>query len=60
VIAQRGLTVFARFGHPANAQVARMCMPATIVLVFGNARAGTPAMLASPLVALELPLRVLV
>ena len=30
------------------------------VLVFGNPRAGTPAMVAAPLVALELPLRALV
>ena len=30
------------------------------VLIFGNPKAGTPLMIASPLLALELPLRVLV
>ena len=35
-------------------------VPAAHVLVFGNPKAGTPLMIASPLVALDLPLRVLV
>ena len=30
------------------------------VLIFGNPKAGTPLMIASPLLALELPLKVLV
>jgi uncharacterized protein (DUF302 family) len=37
-----------------------MTMQPAHVLVFGNPRSGTPLMLASPLVALELPLRALV
>ena len=35
-------------------------MPDTQVVVFGSPKAGTPLMLASPSVALELPLRILV
>jgi uncharacterized protein (DUF302 family) len=35
-------------------------MPETQVVVFGNPKSGTPLMLASPLVALDLPLRLLV
>jgi uncharacterized protein (DUF302 family) len=35
-------------------------MPDTQVVVFGNPKSGTPLMLASPIVALDLPLRVLV
>ncbi len=59
-ITERGLTVFARFDHAAAARSAGLQMPETTVLVFGNPRAGTPVMLAAPLIALELPLRVLV
>ena len=35
-------------------------MPPTTVLTYGNARGGTPIMLADPRAALDLPLRVLV
>jgi uncharacterized protein (DUF302 family) len=35
-------------------------MPSTKLLIFGNPKAGTPLMLASPSVALDLPLKILV
>ena len=35
-------------------------MPNTKLLIFGNPRAGTPLMLASPSVAVDLPLKILV
>ena len=35
-------------------------MPNTKLLIFGNPKAGTPLMLASPSVALDLPLKILV
>ncbi|MBR7835106.1 DUF302 domain-containing protein [Actinospica durhamensis] len=59
-IAARGATVFARFDHAANAREAGLHMPPTTVLVFGAARGGTPVMNASPDLAYELPLRLLV
>jgi len=59
-IAERGLTVFARFDHAAAARAVGLEMPDACVLVFGNPVAGTPVMVASPLIAIELPLRVLV
>jgi uncharacterized protein (DUF302 family) len=59
-IAARGLTIFGRFDHAANAQAVGLRMPPTTVLVFGNARGGTPLMLRSPGLALDLPLRMLV
>lgn len=59
-ITQRGLAIFARFDHAAAARAVGMDMPDAVVLVFGNPRAGTPVMLAAPLIAIELPLRVLV
>ena len=59
-IAARGLQVFARVDHAANAEAVSLDMPPTTVLVFGNARGGTPLMLKAPELALDLPLRVLV
>ena len=59
-VARRGLTVFARLDHAAAARSAGLEMPDTCVLVFGNPVAGTPVMLSAPLIAIELPLRVLV
>lgn len=58
--AARGLTVFARIDHRAGARASGLDMHEATVLVFGNPRAGTPVMVEQPLVALDLPLRVLV
>ena len=59
-IAKAGMTVFASIDHAAGAREVGMEMPPTIVLLYGNARGGTPIMLATPQAALDLPLRVLV
>ena len=59
-IESAGLTLFARIDHAAGARDAGLDMPPTVVLIYGNAKGGTPIMLAAPLVALDLPLRVLV
>ncbi|MEO6859470.1 MAG: DUF302 domain-containing protein, partial [Solirubrobacteraceae bacterium] len=59
-IIDRGLTVFARIDHRAGARGQGLDMQQATVLVFGNPRVGTPAMLAQPLAALDLPLRVLI
>ncbi|HYP63267.1 MAG TPA: DUF302 domain-containing protein [Acidocella sp.] len=55
-----GLVLFFRFDHAANAREAGISMPPTTVLAYGHAKGGTPVMLAAPLAALDLPLRVLV
>lgn len=60
VFNEKGITVFARIDHAEAARNAGLAMPPTQVLVFGNPKAGAPLMLASPGVALDLPLRVLV
>lgn len=59
-LAERGLTVFVEIDHERNAREAGLKMPPTVVLIFGSAKAGTPLMVKSPDIALELPLRVLV
>ncbi len=55
-----GLTIFARIDHAENARQVGLVMPPTTVLIYGNAKGGTPVMLAAPAAALDLPLRVLV
>jgi uncharacterized protein (DUF302 family) len=57
---RRQLEIFARFDHSGAARRVGLTMPDTQVIVFGNPKSGTPLMLASPLVALDLPLRVLI
>ena len=57
---RRQLEIFARFDHSGAARRVGLSMPDTQVVVFGSPKAGTPLMLASPSVALELPLRILV
>jgi uncharacterized protein (DUF302 family) len=59
-IEKAGMTVFARIDHAAGARDAGMTMPPTIVLTYGNPKGGTPIMLASPLAALDQPLRMLI
>jgi len=56
----RQLEIFARFDHSGAARRVGLAMPDTQVVVFGNPKSGTPLMLASPSLALDLPLRVLV
>jgi uncharacterized protein (DUF302 family) len=59
-IERRSLTVFARIDHAAGARQAGLEMPDEQVIVFGNARVGTPLMLSDPRVGIELPLRILI
>jgi len=56
----KGLTIFARIDHAGGAREVGLEMRDEQLIVFGNPRAGTPLMVARPLVGLELPLRVLV
>jgi uncharacterized protein (DUF302 family) len=59
-IAGKGLQLFAHIDHGAGAVQAGLQMPPSHVLIFGNAKAGTPLMVASPLLALDLPLKALI
>jgi uncharacterized protein (DUF302 family) len=60
VVRSKGLTVFARIDHSSGAREVGLDMQDEQVLIFGTPRAGTPLMVARPLVGLDLPLRVLV
>lgn len=59
-IAQKGLTVFARFDHAGAARDVGMELAGELVVVFGNPRAGTPLMQMDARVGIEFPLRILV
>lgn len=59
-IARSGMTLFVRIDHAAGALALGTPMPPATVLIYGSPAGGTPLMLAAPLAALDLPLRVLV
>jgi len=58
-LAERGIKVFARIDQAAEAAAVGLQMQPTVLLVFGNPRAGTPIMVAYPTAALDLPLKAL-
>ncbi len=59
-IQSKGLTFFARVDHSGEAERVGLKMNDTKLLIFGSPKAGTPLMIASPLLALDLPLKALV
>ncbi len=56
----RGLRVFDVIDHQAAATEVGLTLRPTKVVVFGSPAAGTPLMVDHPVLALELPLRILV
>ena len=60
VIVRQGMAVFTRIDHGAAAEKVGLELRPTVVVVFGNPRAGTPAMQATPTLAIDLPLRMLI
>jgi uncharacterized protein (DUF302 family) len=60
ILQSKGVTLFALIDHSGEAEKVGMKMPPTKLLIFGNPKGGTPLMLASPSVAIDLPLKVLV
>jgi len=60
VLAPQGMAVFARIDHGAAAEKVGLELRPTVVVFFGNPSAGTPAMRATPTLAIDLPLRMLI
>jgi uncharacterized protein (DUF302 family) len=54
-----GLMIFARIDFSGDAQRAGLTMRPMQMLLFGNPKAGTPLLIASPRVGLDLPLKAL-
>ena len=60
ILEAKGINLFALVDHSGEAQKVGMQMRPTKLLIFGNPKAGTPLMIASPTIALDLPLKLLV
>jgi uncharacterized protein (DUF302 family) len=60
IVQTKGLAILARIDHSGDAAKAGLEMQPTKVLIFGNAKSGTPLMIAAPTVAIDLPLKALV
>ncbi|OSI67458.1 hypothetical protein BSZ21_17700 [Bradyrhizobium canariense] len=59
-VSRRGLTIFARVDHTAGAAQVEQSLRPTDLLIFGNAKGGTPVMQAAQTAGIDLPLKVLV
>jgi uncharacterized protein (DUF302 family) len=59
-IRSRGMTVFAHIDHAAGAAEAGLSLRPTDVLLFGNAKVGTPLMQSIQTIGIDLPLKIMV
>ena len=60
LLSEKDVKVFTVIDQREEAQRVGLDLRETVLVLFGNPRAGTPVMVASPLVALELPLRIVI
>jgi uncharacterized protein (DUF302 family) len=60
ILQAKAVKLFALIDHSGEAEKAGMRMAPTKLLIFGNPKAGTPLMIASPSMAIDLPLKILV
>lgn len=60
ILKEKGLTIFARLDHSGEAEKAGLQIRPTQLLIFGSPKGGTPLMVATPSVAIDLPLKALV
>lgn len=56
----RGMTIFAHVDHAAGAVAVGLSLRPTDLLIFGNARGGTPLMQSAQTIGIDLPLKALV
>jgi len=59
ILNEKGLSIFACVDHSGEAEKAGLKMRPTQLLIFGSPKAGTPLMVATPSVAIDLPLKAL-
>jgi uncharacterized protein (DUF302 family) len=60
ILSAKGIRLFAVIDQSAEARQAGLSLRETTLVIFGNPAAGTPVMVAAPLAALDLPLKVVV
>ena len=58
-VTSKGMTVFGRIDHGVGAAQVGMPLRPTEVLIFGNAKGGTPLMQAKQTIGIDLPLKAL-
>jgi uncharacterized protein (DUF302 family) len=56
----KGIKIFSRIDQAAEAEAVGLTLRPTVLLVFGDPRAGTPLMIRYPSLALDLPLKALI
>jgi uncharacterized protein (DUF302 family) len=59
-VRSKGLAIFTLIDHSGEAEKVGLKMQEAKLLIFGSPKVGTPLMIASPLLALDLPLKALV
>jgi uncharacterized protein (DUF302 family) len=59
-IRAKGMTVFARIDHAAGAAAVGLSLRPTDLVIFGNAKGGTPLMQSVQTIGIDLPLKALV
>ena len=60
ILQAKGVKLFALVDHGGEAKMVGVQMRPTKLLIFGNPKAGTPLMIASPSIAIDLPFKALV
>jgi uncharacterized protein (DUF302 family) len=60
VVSAKGIKVFAVIDHSGEAENVGLELRETKLVIFGSPKTGTPVMVAAPLAALDLPLKLLV
>ena len=59
LLKSKGIKIFARIDQASEAKAVGLLLRPTVLLIFGDPRAGTPLMEKYPSLALDLPLKVL-
>jgi uncharacterized protein (DUF302 family) len=59
IVTAKGLSVFARVDHAANARQAGLSLRPTYLIIFGNPKAGTPLMQENQISGIDLPVKAL-
>lgn len=60
ILQEKAVKLFAVVDHSGEAKMVGLQMRPTKLLIFGNPKAGTPLMIASPSIAIDLPFKALV
>jgi uncharacterized protein (DUF302 family) len=59
ILRSKNLTIFACVDHSGEAAKIGLAMRPTQLIIFGSPKSGTPVMVASPTIAIDLPLKAL-